>query len=205
MVQRDYVRKKSRSKKNNSRNKPNLMIFLAIIIIILFSTILYYIVNNKPTQSVKPPKVKTQPPAITLPERPQERWTYLKELETPNASYGSRSIASERQQILDSFVNNSRPVAPTKNNNVTKQEIPTSTTTQDFSTSNKWILKCGAFKDKANAETLKARIAMIGISGNVSSGQLYRVTAGQYTNKNEANKALNSLKNNGINDCIISN
>lgn len=204
MVQRDYVRKKSRSKKNNSRNKPNLMIFLAIIIVILFSAILYYVVNNKPTQSVKPPKKNTQAPAITLPERPQERWTYLKELETPNASYDSR--ASERQQILDSFINNSRPVTPTKNNNsASKQETTASITTQNVDTSNKWILKCGAFKDKANAETLKARIAMIGISGSVSSGQLYRVTAGQYTNKNEAEKALNSLKNNGINDCIISN
>ena len=204
MVQRDYVRKKSRSKKNNSRNKPNLMIFLAIIIVILFSAILCYIVNNKPTQPIKPPKKNTQAPAITLPERPQERWTYLKELETPNASYDSR--ASERQQILDSFINNSRPVTPTKNNNsASKQETTASITTQNFDTSNKWILKCGAFKDKANAETLKARIAMIGISGSVSSGQLYRVTAGQYTNKNEAEKALNSLKNNGINDCIISN
>ena len=204
MVQRDYVRKKSRSKKNNSRNKPNLMIFLAIIIVILFSAILYYVVNNKPTQPVKPPKKNTQAPAITLPERPQERWTYLKELETPNASYDLR--ASERQQILDSFINNSRPVTPTKNNNsASKQETTASITTQNVDTSNKWILKCGAFKDRANAETLKARIAMIGISGNVSSGQLYRVTAGQYTNKNEAEKALNSLKNNGINDCIISN
>lgn len=204
MVQRDYVRKKSRSKKNNSRNKPNLMIFLAIIIVILFSAILYYVVNNKPTQPIKPPKKNTQAPAITLPERPQERWTYLKELETPNASYDSR--ASERQQILDSFINNSRPVTPTKNNNsASKQETTASITTQNVDTSNKWILKCGAFKDRANAETLKARIAMIGISGNVSSGQLYRVTAGQYTNKNEAEKALNSLKNNGINDCIISN
>ncbi|OTQ29625.1 SPOR domain-containing protein [Gilliamella apicola] len=204
MVQRDYVRKKSRSKKNNSRNKPNLMIFLAIIIVILFSAILYYVVNNKPTQPVKPPKKNTQAPAITLPERPQERWTYLKELETPNASYDLR--ASERQQILDSFINNSRPVTPTKNNNsASKQETTASITTQNIDTSNKWILKCGAFKDKANAETLKARIAMIGISGSVSSGQLYRVTAGQYTNKNEAEKVLNSLKNNGINDCIISN
>lgn len=204
MVQRDYVRKKSRSKKNNSRNKPNLMIFLAIIIVILFSAILYYVVNNKPTQPIKPPKKNTQAPAITLPERPQERWTYLKELETPNASYDLR--ASERQQILDSFINNSRPVTPTKNNNsASKQETTASITTQNIDTSNKWILKCGAFKDKANAETLKARIAMIGISGSVSSGQLYRVTAGQYTNKNEAEKVLNSLKNNGINDCIISN
>ena len=204
MVQRDYVRKKSRSKKNNSRNKPNLMIFLAIIIVILFSAILYYVVNNKPTQPVKPPKKNTQAPAITLPERPQERWTYLKELETPNASYDLR--ASERQQILDSFINNSHPVTPTKNNNsASKQETTASITTQNIDTSNKWILKCGAFKDKANAETLKARIAMIGISGSVSSGQLYRVTAGQYTNKNEAEKVLNSLKNNGINDCIISN
>lgn len=209
MVQRDYVRKKSQSKKNKSRNKPNFMIFLAIIIIILFSAILYFVANNTPKKPVEPLKVKTQPPSVTLPEQPQERWAYLKELETPNANYGSASssIASEREQILNSFVNNARTVTPsqkeatTKNqtSNVTSQSQPTQAIT------NKWLLQCGAFKDKSNADKLKAKLAMTGVNGNISSGQLYRVTAGPYTSKKEADNALNLLNINGINGCVISN
>ena len=214
MVQRDYVRKKSQSKKNKSRNMPNLMILLAIIIIILFSAILYFVSNNKPTQITEQPKAKTQPPAITLPEQPQERWTYLKELETPNASSNAQtnSVASERQQILDSFVNNSRPVTTTQNTNNTNNantQITTtsapSQTSQIVNTSNKWSLQCGAFKDKANADTLRAKLAMTGISGNISAGQLYRVSVGPFTNKNEADKTMSSLLSNGINNCVVSN
>lgn len=204
MVQRDYVRKKKRqTKKNKSQSFSGLMIFLAIIIIALFSAILYFVSNNHPNKPVEPPKVKTEPPAITLPEKPQERWTYLKELETPNANPGTNAIASERQQILDSFVNNSRNVPTTSS-----QPKPPTTSSQsatDSKDANKWLLQCGAFKEKANADTLKAQLAMIGISGNIASGQLYRVTVGPYTSKSNAEKALNSLKVNGINNCIISN
>lgn len=194
MVQRDYVRKKSQSKvkakKNKSRLFPSLMIFLAIIIIILFSSILYYLSTNSSEKPVEKPKVKTESPAITLPEKPQERWTYLKELETPNASSNSNKTASERQQILDSFMNNTT----------------TTSTLSSSNDNNKWLLQCGAFKDKTNADTLKASLAMTGISGNISlSQQLYRVTVGPYTNKGDVQKALNTLKTNGINNCIISN
>nr|WP_237397832.1 MULTISPECIES: SPOR domain-containing protein [unclassified Gilliamella] len=166
------------------------MVFLAIILIVLFSAILYFVTNNAPKKSVAQQKAKTQPPVITLPEQPQERWTYLKELETPNVNYGStsNSIAKERQQILDSFVNNAR-----------------ATTSSSQPTITKWLLQCGAFKDKSNADTLKAKLAMTGISGNISSGQLYKVTVGPYESKEEASKVLNSLNSNGINSCVISN
>lgn len=192
VVQRDYVRRKSRPKKNKSSFMPKFMIFMAIALIVLFSAILYFITNNKPNKPAEQPKVKTPPPAVTLPEQPQERWTYLKALETPNASSNatSNSVASERQQILDSFANNTN----TRSN-----------ANQTSSTTTKWTLQCGAFKEKANADTLKAQLAMVGINGNISSGQLYRVTAGPYTSKNEADKALSSLKNSGINNCILSN
>jgi cell division protein FtsN len=191
VVQRDYVRKKSppkgKAKKNKSRIFPLFMIFLAIIIIILFSSILYMVSTNSPKKPIERPKIKTEPPAATLPEKPQERWTYLKELETPNAS-GNSNAASERQKILDSFMNKT----PT-----------TSTYTGDNS---KWLLQCGAFKNKTNADTLKASLAMVGFSGNISSSkQLYRVTVGPYKNKGDAQKVLSTLKNNGINNCIISN
>ena len=46
---------------------------------------------------------------------------------------------------------------------------------------------------------------MTGVNGNISSGQLYRVTAGPYTSKKEADNALNLLNINGINGCVISN
>lgn len=195
MVQRDYVRKKSQSKskakKNKSRILPSLMIFLAVIIIVLFSAILYLLSTNHPEKPIERPKVKTESPVATLPEQPQERWTYLKELETPNASSGTNSTTSERQQILDSFINNSSTTTPT-----------TSTNMED----GKWLLQCGAFKEKTNADTLKASLAMTGISGNITtSQQLYRVTVGPYTNKTDAQKVLNTLKTNGINNCIISN
>ncbi|OTQ81198.1 SPOR domain-containing protein [Gilliamella apis] len=194
MVQRDYVRKKSQSKskakKNKSRILPSLMIVLAVIIIVLFSAILYLLSTNHPEKPIERPKVKTEAPVATLPEQPQERWTYLKELETPNASSDTNSTASERQQILDSFINNSS----------------TTPTTSTNSENNKWLLQCGAFKEKTNADTLKASLAMTGISGNItSSQQLYRVTVGPYTNKTDAQKILNTLKGNGINNCILSN
>ena len=167
------------------------MIFLAVIIIVLFSAILYLLSTNHPEKPIERPKVKTESPVATLPEQPQERWTYLKELETPNASSGTNSTTSERQQILDSFINNSSTTTPT-----------TSTNMED----SKWLLQCGAFKEKTNADTLKASLAMTGISGNITtSQQLYRVTVGPYTNKTDAQKVLNTLKTNGINNCIISN
>ncbi|OCG00285.1 SPOR domain-containing protein [Gilliamella sp. wkB112] len=206
MVQRDYVRKKSRTKKNKSRFMPKLMIFIAIVLIALFSAVLYVISNNNKTDKVvEQSKKKTEPPAITLPEQPQERWTYLKELETPNASSrsSSNSVASERQQILDSFVNNPRVVTPqTQTNQTTQVAKATSIST---TSQTKWLLQCGAFKDKFNADTLRAQLAMSGFSGNITSGQLYRVTVGPYTNKNDADKVVNSLKSNGINSCTVTN
>ncbi|OCG62780.1 SPOR domain-containing protein [Gilliamella sp. Fer4-1] len=207
MVQRDYVRKKSQPQKNKQKNKPNLMMFLAIIIIILFSAILYLIANNSPKKAIERPKAKTQPPVMTLPEQPQERWTYLKELEAPNASSGlsSSSIANERQKILDSFINNARIATPSSPGNTIQNQTSNIASQTAQTINNKWLLQCGAFKDKSNADTLKAKLAMTGISSNISSGQLYRVTVGPYTSKKEANSVLNSLNNNGINNCVISN
>ncbi|MWN32216.1 hypothetical protein GQ597_05955 [Gilliamella sp. Pra-s65] len=181
---------------------------MAIIIVILFSTILYFISNNTPKKVIETPKAKTQPPAITLPEQPQERWTYLKELETPNANNGATpsSIANERQRILDSFANSTYTAIPASQGSSATQNQITNTAVQPTSTvTNKWLLQCGAFKDKSNADTLKAKLAMTGVSGNISSGQLYKVTVGPYESKKEASKALNSLNNNGINNCVISN
>jgi cell division protein FtsN len=209
VAQRDYVRKKSQPKKNKSQLMPKLMVFMTIILITLFSAILYFVSNNKPNKAIAQSISKTNPPAITLPEQPQERWAYLKALETPNASSGqfANSTANERQQILKSFANNSKITTESPSNTLLPERtnLTKSTSYTNSQMASKWILQCGAFKEKSNADTLRARLAMAGINSNISSEKLYRVTAGPYTSRDDANNALILLKNNITTNCIIAN
>ncbi|MDF7666591.1 SPOR domain-containing protein [Orbaceae bacterium ESL0727] len=208
MVPRDYVRRKSHPRKSRSRIIPNLLILLAIILVILFATMLYFLAKTDPNKPAPTPKVKTAPPAVTLPEQPQERWTYLKELETPNsAGVSANAVATERQQILDSFAGNitANPTTiPTTRPTTKEATAQTQATTPQTPppASTKWLLQCGAFKDKTNADAVRAELAMAGISGSITNGALYRVTAGPYNSKNDADKVINILKSNGITSCI---
>ncbi|MDF7670982.1 SPOR domain-containing protein [Orbaceae bacterium ESL0721] len=193
-MSRDYVKRKKQTKRN--RVIPNLMIMLAIILIVLFATLLYLLAKREPNQVSKVP-VKTAPPAMTLPEQPQERWTYLKELEKPNSDTSIRNSTSERQQILNSFSGNFS----------SNSTVKTVTTEQQTKTpeplSSKWQLQCGAFKERTNADGLRAKLAMSGITGKVINGSLFRVIAGPYNSKIDADKAVSALKSNGIKDCIV--
>ncbi len=209
VVQRDYVTKKSRRKKNSSDAASGLMKILAIILVVLFGAILYFVATNHSSKPVDKPKTKTEAPAFTLPEQPQERWTYLKELEKPNSSSNqtstpsNSSTVSERQQILDSFVNNTNAVKPSPTQ--TQNTLPKTAVPNNMPQSaNRWILQCGAFKDKSNADTLRAKLAMSGVNGSIINGQLYRVVAGPYDKRNDADQTVSALKNSGITNCIVS-
>lgn len=221
MAQRDYVKKKNRSSTNNSRVMPRLMMAIALLLVILFVAILYFVSNNKSTKPPAKPITKTETPEVTLPEQPNERWTYLKELENPDGVTTSQGQTNqltsaqelERKAILDSFVgNSSQPRQPTnnttssvENQSQVKQETSvTQPASSTASSSNQAILlQCGAFKDKTNAEALKAKLAMTGVSSDIRSEKFYRVLAGPYSSKREADKAIADLKSNNIANCII--
>lgn len=223
MAQRDYVKKKTKTKKSSSRIIPNLMMGIAIILVIMFVAILYIVSTNKSNKPAVQPQVQTQKPETTLPEKPQERWTYLKELENPDSVDGgapsnntpstpSTTVHQERQQILDHFMNDSassatsttQTTAPVAQNNTpaVQQQTPlpaTSTASQD-----KWYLQCGAFKDLVNAQGLRAKIAMSGVTSEIKSATYHRVMAGPFASKSKAESTLATLKNNDITSCIIS-
>lgn len=222
MAQRDYVRKKNKPK-NNSRIIPNLMMITAVILVVLFAAILYFVSTNKSNKPVSPPQNITEKPQATLPDKPQERWTYLKELENPNGSQStSQQVGSptatqekERQQILDSFISEkpstNQTVATsgkTSNegglNSTTSQQnqVNQSTIQNSQDGADKWLLQCGAFKDKANAELLKAKIAMLGFTSSIKSETFHRVLVGPYSSKLDADKAMATLKTNGVSSCI---
>lgn len=69
-------------------------------------------------------------------------------------------------------------------------------------------MQCASFRSKADAESLKAKIAFTGLSSKVqqakgTSGMWYKVVLGPFERKREAEKARHKLKNNNINGCQI--
>ncbi|RKS85938.1 cell division protein FtsN [Orbus hercynius] len=222
MAQRDYVKKKTKAK-SNSRIIPNLMMAIAVILVILFVAILYFVSTNKTKKPVIPTANVTERPQATLPDKPEERWTYLKELENPD---GDNQILSsqippsaqekERQKILDSFSTDKQIVPPkapvaignainSVQNNTQAPPVkiePPKTQSSSSEQTGTWLLQCGAFKDKGNAESLKAKLAMIGVSGFVKNEKFYRVLVGPYPSKAEADKVVAMLKSNGTTSCI---
>lgn len=71
-------------------------------------------------------------------------------------------------------------------------------------TNRKYVMQCGASKVKAQAESLKAKIAFIGLQAEVSEKNgWYRVRLGPYSSKRAAESDRHKLQNNDFNDCRI--
>ena len=68
-----------------------------------------------------------------------------------------------------------------------------------------YFLQAGAFNNPADADKLKAKLAMLGIEANVQTATLpdkvvwHRVRLGPYKSADEMNKAAALLKQNGVN------
>jgi cell division protein FtsN len=72
-----------------------------------------------------------------------------------------------------------------------------------------FYLQAGAFQGLADADNMKARLAMLGIEANIQSnstterGLLHRVRIGPFSRVEEVNRARDTLKQNGIETTLI--
>ena len=69
-------------------------------------------------------------------------------------------------------------------------------------------MQCASFKTNGQAESLKAKMAFIGVESKIQIAQgkshtWYKVVLGPYSRKREAEKDKHKLKNNKINGCQI--
>lgn len=208
-MERDYIAKKSKTKKKNLSIMPKLMIITTTVLIILFIAILFFVSKNNSTKPVEEPKAKTEPPALVLPEQPQERWAYLKELESPSSisndsskNHSPKSVQSKYTPLVTSPKTDN-----TDNKNLAVTQAPAlepiSEPESAQPSNRKWILQCGAFKERTNADGLKAKLALAGVISRIIEGKLYLVTVGPFDSKEEANQTVDSLKNNDISTCVV--
>ena len=151
-----------------SRQVPWLIIAVAIALIAAFTYGLVKI--NGSSESSEQAPVIQPPPRDLLPERTEERWQYIEELE-------SKEVQVDVPE---------RELGPPK------------------------LMQCGSFRQKPDAERLRAQIAMTGLESQIrgttgSNGLWYRVILGPYETKRDAERDRHKLQRAQVFGCAIWN
>ena len=288
MAHRDFAGR-SGSKNNKKKAKKsfnrNTLIVLALVAVLGFGLGLYFLKSKTPapvvTTNVQPEKPQ---PKSVLPNRPEEVWHYIKELETltvpvdnnPSSVEKNMCLTEEQRQVLIQMekeqkaaeeakkleaqrkeqeaanaekaaaqsqqaqpaqtdqaqptqpqqtaktevkkpepVKKTEPVKkpePPKKVEVVKAEPakteqpkkaePKPAEQQVQTSGKKFGLQCGAFKNRAQAESLQGRLAMAGVNAQIATSEEWnRVRVGPFGSRDAATAAQDKAKS--VASCVV--
>ena len=291
MAHRDFAGRsgsKNNKKKAKKRFNRNTLIGLALVAVLGFGLVLYFLKSKTPepvvTTTVQPEKPQ---PKSVLPNRPEEVWHYIKELETrtvpvdnnPSSVEKNMRLTDEQRQVLIQMekeqkvaeeakkleaqrkeqeaanaekaaaqaqqaqpaqtaqtqpaqqtaktevkkpepVKKTEPVKkpePPKKVEVVKAEPaktepakteqpkkaePKPAEQQVQSGGKKFGLQCGAFKNRAQAESLQGRLAMAGVNAQIATSEEWnRVRVGPFGSRDAATAAQDKAKS--VASCVV--
>ena len=291
MAHRDFAGRsgsKNNKKKAKKRFNRNTLIGLALVAILGFGLGLYFLKSKTPepvvTTNVQPEKPQ---PKSVLPNRPEEVWHYIKELETrtvpvdnnPSSVEKNMRLTEEQRQVLIQMekeqkaaeeakkleaqrkeqeaanaekaaaqaqqtqpaqtaqtqlaqqtanpeakkpepVKKTEPVKkpePPKKVEVVKAEPaktepakteqpkkvePKPAEQQVQAGGKKFGLQCGAFKNRAQAESLQGRLAMAGVNAQIATSEEWnRVRVGPFSSRDAATAAQDKAKS--VASCVV--
>lgn len=278
MAHRDFAgRSGSKNKKKAKKSfNRNTLIVLALAAVLGFGLGLYFLKSKTPepvvTTNVQPEKPQ---PKSVLPNRPEEVWHYIKELETrtvpvdnnPSSVEKNMRLTEEQRQVLiqmekeqkaaeeakkleaqrkeQEAANAEKAVAqaqqaqsaqtaqtqpaqqtakpeakkpePPKKAEVVKAEPvktepakteqpkkaePKPAEQQVQAGGKKFGLQCGAFKNRAQAESLQGRLAMAGVNAQIATSEEWnRVRVGPFGSRDAATAAQDKAKS--VASCVV--
>lgn len=291
MAHRDFAGRsgsKNNKKKAKKRFNRNTLIGLALVTVLGFGLGLYFLKSKTPepvvTTTVQPEKPQ---PKSVLPNRPEEVWHYIKELETrtvpvdnnPSSVEKNMRLTEEQRQVLiqmekeqkaaeeakkleaqrkeqeaanaekaaaqaqqaqsaqtaqtqpaqqtvkpeakkPELVKKTEPVKkpePPKKVEVVKAEPaktepakaeqpkkaePKPAEQQVQAGGKKFGLQCGAFKNRAQAESLQGRLAMAGVNAQIATSEEWnRVRVGPFSSRDAATAAQDKAKS--VASCVV--
>ena len=272
MAHRDFAGR-SGSKNNKKKAKKsfnrNTLIVLALVAVLGFGLGLYFLKSKTPapvvTTNVQPEKPQ---PKSVLPNRPEEVWHYIKELETrtvpvdnnPSSVEKNMRLTEEQRQVLiqmekeqkaaeeakkleaqrkeQEAANAEKAAAqaqqtqpaqtvqaqPTQPQQTAKTEVkklepvkktepvkkpeppkkaePKPAEQQVQAGGKKFGLQCGAFKNRAQAESLQGRLAMAGVNAQIATSEEWnRVRVGPFGSRDAATAAQDKAKS--VASCVV--
>ena len=267
---------KNNKKKAKKRFNRNTLIGLALVAVLGFGLGLYFLKSKTPepvvTTTVQPEKPQ---PKSVLPNRPEEVWHYIKELETrtvpvdnnPSSVEKNMRLTEEQRQVLIQMEKDQKaaeeakkleaqrkeqeaanaektaaqaqqaqsaqtaqaqPVQQTEKPEAKKPEPPkkaevvkaepvktepakteqpkkaeTKPAEQQVQAGGKKFgLQCGAFKNRAQAESLQGRLAMAGVNAQIATSEEWnRVRVGPFGSRDAATAAQDKAKS--VASCVV--
>ena len=272
MAHRDFAGRsgsKNNKKKAKKRFNRNTLIGLALVAVLGFGLGLYFLKSKTPepvvTTTVQPEKPQ---PKSVLPNRPEEVWHYIKELETrtvpvdnnPSSVEKNMRLTEEQRQVLiqmekdqkaaeeakkleaqrkEQEAANAEKVAaqaqqtqpaqtvqaqPTQPQQTAKTEVkklepvkktepvkkpeppkkaePKPAEQQVQAGGKKFGLQCGAFKNRAQAESLQGRLAMAGVNAQIATSEEWnRVRVGPFASRDAATATQDKAKS--VVSCVV--
>ncbi|TFW24853.1 SPOR domain-containing protein [Duganella callida] len=123
------------------------------------------------------------------------------------------SAADQLQAVVDKIqAAPSRPAPAATPNaaNVTPQPVAKAPAADAGDEKFIYYLQAGAFRELADAENARAKLALLGFEANISdrstdTGVLHRVRVGPYTQVEAMNKARGKLSENGVDVAVVRN
>ena len=219
----------ARSKRSKGMSVSTIL-SLAIIILLALGLGLWLMKENAPAPNSPIPQIaQPLPQGTTLPSRPEEVYSYIRDLETrevitdPNkgqpksAQLSKEQLAQLEEKRKQAELKKQQELAakkaeaekakakvePTKTEqakviSAKSEEKPTASQPKPGS----FGLQCGAFKNKAQAENMQARLAMAGFNARIVSGADWnRVFVGPVGNRSAAATAQSNARS--VAECVI--
>lgn len=123
--------------------------------------------------------------------------------------YGKKASVPDQAQPQPQPAPAQTAPAPTVIENTIKP-APSRASTAPADGDDKWLyyLQAGAFRGKADAESMKAKLALLGFEASVSerqadNGTLYRVRIGPFNQMETMNRVRGKLSDNGVDVAVV--
>ncbi|MGD6736595.1 SPOR domain-containing protein [Photobacterium leiognathi] len=164
------------------------------------------IVKPQPVDEVKKPVQKE-----VLPPKPEEKWRYINELENKKVIVPDDLENQRVQPVKKEPEHKPNPAKKTESAQKPAEKVvekkPAEKKAEPASTV-RYVLQCGAYRKKSQADERKAQIAFQGLNSqlkvsNDAKGTWYRVVLGPYSQKSSAEKDKAKLQSSGVSPCGI--
>ena len=184
---RDY---KHRGRNASRRNQPQEIAWwkwgLVVILIALFASFLVFLQGSAPEQPSKPSVTKKLEPAKPV-SKPKQQKLAKEKAKPEEPRFDFYTILPEKEVVVPDYEIKTRA----REERVGKAKAA------------KYILQAGSFRDFKEADSLRAKLALMGIESRVEKAQVGNVTwnrvkMGPYSQMSSVTTIKSRLKQNGI-------
>jgi cell division protein FtsN len=192
-MSRDYKRPEPARGQRAGRGSLLLGILIGLVLGLGIALAVAWYINRVPSPFIgrQPPVAKSEPPR-TVSGPPAVR----------DGDKGAKTVdARPRFDFYKILPGNEEPATDQQVRDA--QKAPSSAAKEAF------FLQAGAFQNAADADGLKARLALLGIEATIQTTSLpdkgvwHRVRVGPYTRVEELTRARDTLKQNGVDTSLI--